>query len=248
MRPVVLHHLMIALFSCLANISAASPTPSTSMSSSVFRRSPSITSIGSQLLPSFSTNSCNNISSPSRSTASTKDSNTSTSSPSASTMAYKMCSLIFDIFTSLCLLSGGCYDIVMAVVSEVKGEQYRFERLVQSLHDLGVHHYGQKTVVSKFSSMIEEQQELLVFDCVASALSFLNAIVQTPESVEKRDSLRTELERRGFEDVLKRLDIKRNVLPDSLRRKIDAYVKQKKFDQDKIRALESTKRQSILQL
>lgn len=139
---------------------------------------------------------------------------------------------------------------MMSVVSEVKGEQYRFERLIQSLHDLGAHHYhqNQKAVVTKFSSMIEEQQESLVYDCVASALSFLNAIVQTPESIEKRDSLRIELERRGFEDFLKRLDIKRNVLPDSLRRQIDTYVKQKKFDQDKIRALESTKRQSILQL
>lgn len=161
-----------------------------------------------------------------------------------------MCSLIFEIFTSLCLLSGACYDTMLSVVSEVKGEQYRFERLVQSLQDLGVHHYhqAQKTVVSKFSSMVEDQQESLVYDCVASALSFLNALVQTPESIEKRDSLRIELERRGFEDFLKRLDIKRNVLPDSLRRQIDTYVKQKKFDQDKIRALESTKRQSILQL
>lgn len=139
---------------------------------------------------------------------------------------------------------------MLSVVSEVKGEQYRFERLVQSLHDLGVHHYhqSQKTIVSKFSSMVEDQQESMVYDCVASALSFLNALVQTPESIEKRDSLRIELERRGFEDFLKRLDIKRNVLPDSLRRQIDTYVKQKKFDQDKIRALESTKRQSILQL
>jgi hypothetical protein len=251
MRPVVLHHLMIALLACLASISVVlHPSSSTSL----FRKSPSITSIGSQLLPSFSTTSRDNVSpSPSRSTVSInnkennhKDNNTN----SSSTMAYKMCTLIFEIFSALCLTSHGGYDTVMLVISEVKEEQYRFERLVQGLHDLLYTAPQQQTAVSKLSMLIEEQQELLVFDCVAAALGLFNAIVQTPQTIEKRDALRTELERRGLEEFInsRRLNVNSSPLPDSLQKQLDSYFKQKKSDQDKIRALESTKRQSILQL
>ncbi|KAI9251127.1 hypothetical protein EDC94DRAFT_293974 [Helicostylum pulchrum] len=239
MRPVVLHHLMIALFACLSSLSIIHPTPSTSLSSSVFRRSPSITSIGSQLLPSFSTSSSNNLPSPSRSTASIKENVATSSSSTTYIMAYKMCTLIFEIFTSLCLLSGTCYDTILSVISDVKGEQYRFERLVQALHDLGI------LQRSKYS---DEQQELVIYDCIASSLHFFNAIVQTPQLIETRDSLRTELERRGLEDFLKRLEVKRNVLPENLKAQMDSYFNQKKFDQEKIQVLENTKRQSILQL
>lgn len=260
MRPVVLHHLIIALFACLASISVVQPTPSSS--SIVFKKSPSITSIGSQLLPSFSTNSNsnnnNNISpSPSRSTASnhTKDSsNNNNANTNASTMAYKMCTLIFEILSALCIVNASSYDTVLAVISEVKGEQYRFERLVQSLHELGgitqsngVYH-DKKNAVSGLSSFINEQQELLVFDCLTAALSLFNNIVQTPNTIEKRSGLRSELERRGFEELVKRLEQKKERLPDSLEKQISMYLLRKKMDADKLRALESTKRQSILQL
>lgn len=258
MRPMVLHHLMIALFACLASISSLSihqlrPTSPTS----VFRKSPSVTSIGSQLLPSFSANSGSNhpIPSPSVSITSAyaKDSKSITTTTAAhlgtSTMAYKMCTLIFEIFAGLCLVSIGGYETMLAVLSEIKGEQYRFERLVHGLHDLiGVQAHKHNGIVSKLSSLIEEQQELLVFDSIASALSMFNAIVNQPPTIEKRDALRTELERRGFEEFLKRLDIKRHTLPDSLQKQMDIYLKQKKMDGDKIRALENNKRQSILQL
>jgi hypothetical protein len=166
-------------------------------------------------------------------------------------MAYKMCTLIFEVFAALCLTSVPAYNTVLAVISEVKGEQYRFERLVQCLQGLGRSHQQispEKRVVSKLSSMIEEQQELLVFDCLAAALSLFNGIIQTPDTIEKRDILRTELERRGFEELIKRLDQKKIVLPEALQRQVEDYLKNKKMDQDKLRALESTKRQSILQL
>lgn len=165
-------------------------------------------------------------------------------------MAYKMCTLILEIFSALCLVSGSGYDTVLNVLSDVKNEQYRFERLVQCLHDLGINQQQQqqKGIVSKFSSLIEEQQELLVFDCVSAALTLFNAIVQSPKSIEKRDGLRVELERRGFEEFLKRLDSRRKSLPDSLQKQIDIYLKHKKLDEDRIRVSENTKRQSILQL
>jgi DnaJ-domain-containing protein 1 len=162
-------------------------------------------------------------------------------------MAYKMCTLIFEIISALCLISAAGYDTVLDVISQVKGEQYRFERLVQGLHDL-THAYKHSGIVSKLSSLIEEQQELLVFDCIASGLGLFNAIVEQPEKIEKRDALRTELERRGFEDFLKRLDQKRHTLPDSLQKQMDTYLKQKKMDGDKLRVLENNKRASILQL
>lgn len=260
MRPVVLHHLIIALFACLASISVVQPTPSSS--SIVFKRSPSITSIGSQLLPSFSTNSSSNNNnsispSPSRSTASnqTKDlSNNTNANTNASTMAYKICTLIFEILSALCIVNAPGYDTLLAVISEVKGEQYRFERLVQSLHELGgiiqsnSVYTEKKNVANRLSTFIENQQELLVFDCLTAALSLFNSIVQTPNTVEKRNGLRSELERRGFEELVKRLEQKKELLPDSLEKQISMYLLKKKMDTDKLRVLESTKRQSILQL
>lgn len=164
-------------------------------------------------------------------------------------MAYKLCTLIFEILSALCLVSAPGYDTVVSVISEVKGEQYRFERLVQSLHELGgITYHEKRTVVSRLSTLIEEQQELLVFDCLTAALSLFNNIVQTPATIEKRSGLRSELERRGFEELVKRLELKKEILPDSLQKQIAMYLLQKKMDTDKLRALESTKRQSILQL
>lgn len=253
MRPVVLHHLIVALLAFLALITAVQST-----STNAFKKSPSITSIGSQLLPSFSSNNNSNniVPSPSRSTASnyTKDTfnssnNSNTSNSNATNMAYKICTLIFEIFSALCLANAPSYDIVLSVISEVKGEQYRFERLVQSLQELGgISHHEKKSIVSRLSTLIEEQQELLVFDCLTAALSFFNNIVQTPTTIEKRSGLRSELERRGFEELVKHLQQKKEILPDSLEKQISVYLLGRKMDTDKLRALESTKRQSILQM
>lgn len=251
---------MTTLLAWLASISVVNPTPSSS--SSMFKKSPSITSIGSQLLPSFSSNSLNNIPSPSRSTTSLhnkensgKD-NSSLHGNAASTSAYKMSVQIFEIFSMLCTTSTQGYETVMSVISEVKGEQYRFERLVQSLHNLGVttqqHHHGfldKKTKsTSKLSSLIEEQQEILVYDCLTAALCLLNNIVQAPQTIETRDSLRAELERRGFEDLIQRLEQKRDVLSEALAKQVALYIQKKKMDLDQIRAVQQTKRQSILQM
>jgi hypothetical protein len=167
-------------------------------------------------------------------------------------MAYKMSTLIFEIFAALCLVSAQGYDIVLAVISEVKGEQYRFERLVQCLQGLGnrlQHNMSpEKRIVRNLTSAIEEQQEPLVFDCLAAALSLFNGLVQTPDTVEKRDVLRIELERRGFEELTKSLDQKKKALSESLQKQVEVYLQNKKMDQEKIQALQSTKRQSILQL
>lgn len=135
---------------------------------------------------------------------------------------------------------------MLAVISDVKGEQYRFERLLQGLQDLGVHYVHRGT--SNRYSMAEDHQDLILYDCVTSALHLFNAIVQTPDTIEKRDSIRIELERRGLEDYLRRLEMKRMVLPETLKNQMNLYMKQKASDQEKIRILESTKRQSILQL
>lgn len=246
---------MTTLLACLASISVVNPTPSSS--SSMFKKSPSITSIGSQLIPSFSSNSLNNIPSPSRSTTSIHKDNgkdSSNSGNAVSTSAYKMGVQIFEIFSSLCTASAQGYDTVITVISEVKGEQYRFERLIQSLHNLGgttnqgfyLNHDKKHT--SKLSSLIEEQQEILVYDCLTAALNLFNNIVQIPKKTETRDSLRNELERRGFEELVHRLEQKKDSLPDALEKQVTLYFQKKRADQDQIRASQQTKRQSILQL
>ncbi|RCH79977.1 hypothetical protein CU098_001618, partial [Rhizopus stolonifer] len=164
-------------------------------------------------------------------------------------ISYKICIIIFEIFSALCLVSTAGYDAMIAVLSQIKDEQYRFERLVQSLHDLGVTHSStEKKVVGNFSTLIEEQQEPLAFDCAAAALSMFNNIVHTPDTVEKRNALRSELERRGFEELIRCLYQKRHMLPNALEEQVTIYLQQKRLDQEKSSAMEKNKRQSILQL
>lgn len=257
MRPVVLHHFILALFAGLTLISDINQ-PTSPSSASVFKKSPSLTSIGSQLLPSFSSSSAHNHTlSPSQSTnslhrVSSHGSGCSSSGVPETAIVYKICTLIFEIFAALCLVSPLGYDTILNVISEVNGEQYRFERLVQGLEGLECRprHTAspEKRFVSKLSSLIEDQQELFVFDCLTAALNLFNGLVQTPDTIEKRGLLRTELERRGFEDLVKRLDQKKKVLPESLQKQVEIYLQSKKIDQDKLLVLENTKRQSVLQL
>lgn len=165
---------------------------------------------------------------------------------------FKMCTMIFEILSLLCIESSNGHEVILQVLSEIKGEKYRFERLLQSLHEIKNYSSNKKKAsenrISKLSSIIEEQHDLILFDCVAAALELFNSIIQTPDSVEKRVSLRTEFERRGMDACLEDLLEQKDVLPERLQKQLDIYFRQRKLDKDQIHQMENVKRQSILNL
>jgi hypothetical protein len=151
-------------------------------STSLFGKSPSLSSIGSHLLPSFSTSTI----------TSTQVANGSASSQDANGKSlgtlFKVCGQVFQVFIALCLTSDKSYEALLQVLSEIRGEQYRFERLIQFLCSFRI----DLAVV-----------DAMVWECKTLALSFFNAIVNSSESIETRCALRSELDRRGFDDYLK---------------------------------------------
>ncbi|KAI9476286.1 MAG: hypothetical protein EXX96DRAFT_294286 [Benjaminiella poitrasii] len=250
MRSVIFQQIISALFACLASITTIDFIPYNLPS--VVKKSSSIVSLGSQLLPSkFSSN--NTVpSSPSISSVTSilihgeQDNSDGGLNPAsrilATIISYKTCTLIFELLSTLCLASvASGYDVVINILSEVKGEQYRFERLVQNIQRLYETYYDQQDNIS-------DDHALLIFDCLTAALSLFNNIVRKPDVIEKRDSLRMELERRGFEELVTRLEAEKESLPESLQKQVSLYHRDKKVDQDKISALQNAKRQSLLQL
>lgn len=185
LRPSILHQLLLSLFSALAIIlTVHGPRGGHTESTSLFGKSPSLSSIGSHLLPSFSTSTItgSHVSNGSGH-ASTQDTN----GKSLGTL-FKICGQVFQVFIALCLASHKSYEALLQVLSEIRGEQYRFDRLIQSLCSFRV----DLAVV-----------DAMVWECKTLALSFFNAIVNSSESIETRCALRSELERRGFDDYLK---------------------------------------------
>jgi hypothetical protein len=171
---------MVGLFASLGCISAGpSITPNASVSTTLHNKSSSIV-----VQPSPSTSLLPPRHHPK------EDQNPQTNTDSS------LCILIFEILSFLCT-QPNAYDIVLNVLSEVKGEQYRFERLIQSLYHII------SPTKAPFSSANSLDDETILYDCATAALSLFNAIVQTPKSMDRRNSLRKELERRGLDDFLK---------------------------------------------
>lgn len=167
------------------------------------------------------------------------------------TITFKSVSLIFQVLSSLCLVSSIGYETTLLVLSEIKGEKYRFERLIQSLQEIKSCQTKKKSNEkrpSKLPGLVEEQYNLQSSDCVASALAFLNTIVQKPDSVEKRTLLREELDRRGLDAYLEKLVEQKDTLTEKLANQVDVYFRQGKADKDQMCQMENLKRQSLLQL
>lgn len=67
------------------------------------------------------------------------------------------------------------------------------------------------------TTLIVEQS--LVFDCLAAAFSLFN---------QSAPIFRSELERRGFKDLVTRIQKRKNALPESLQRQVDLYFEKQK--------------------
>lgn len=212
MRPSLLHQLLFSLFMTLTIIltvygkqppppplpPATSPSQQSNGPSSFFGKSPSLSSIGSHLLPSFSTQSIKNNNGKNTSLSITDISSSSTSSSLADNKTFDVlfhtCQQIFEMMIFMCLLSPKSYDMVLQALSEIRGEQYRFERIIQYLCSFQLH---------DDTNNITKKMNPLVWELKAAALSFFNAIVNTSENMDIRCSLRIELDRRGFDTYLK---------------------------------------------
>lgn len=205
MRPAILHQLVAALFASLAiacnntDNSSGGPYPTNSVSTATLvHRSPSDSSLGS-LLPSTSTT----LAAPPNDTTTNI---TTTSTPSGWVLIIKICIHIFEIFSTLCMMSHQGHKLALAVFSEVRGEQYRFERLVQRMRELADE---------------EQKDQSVAWECQEAGIQLFNAFASSPETIETRRSIRGELERRGLDDHLK---VKFNHVDESLLPCILIYV------------------------
>lgn len=89
------------------------------------------------------------------------------------------------------MMSHQGHKLALVVFSEVRGEQYQFERLVQRMRDLADEDHK------------EEQQQSIAWECQTAGIQLFNAFASSPETIETRRSIRGELERRGLDDHLK---------------------------------------------
>lgn len=238
MRPELLHLLLVFLFTSTASLSL---TTQTNVSPS---KKASLTNLGSQLLSAAVKSEAKQSQSVSTNNAA-KDANSVADGEQGLHMTFEACTLVFGILLSICLTSSDGYELMLIVLSEVKDEKYRFEKLLQSLYELGS---SLENNATKPSRQADDQYSLMVFNCITAGLNLCCTIVQTPASLEKRSALREEIERRGLKGYIEKLLKQRGMLPAALQSCIDNYMKQKKVDEDQIRKQESLKRQSILQL
>lgn len=109
-------------------------------------------------------------------------------------LSLRICIHIFQLFSSLCLLSIQGYQVVLSVFSEVRDEQYRFERTLQRLQDL---------LTNTVAINDLQADDVSVFwECQVAAINLFNSIANTPETIDTRRSMQTELERRGLDQHL----------------------------------------------
>lgn len=195
MRPALLHHLLFALLAGLASVTPATttnhgPAPTSTYSTATLGRSPSTLSIGSTLQPSVSTT-YSSMEAPSIGPSSALTD--VPCSPDRLQTILRICVHLFEILAGLCLLSHQGYQAVLTVLSEIRGEQYRFERLVKRLRELA----------GSLSNQEDDGVVKAIWECQTAGIGLFNAIANTPETIETRRSLRTELERRGLDEHLK---------------------------------------------
>ncbi|KAI8328615.1 hypothetical protein EDC96DRAFT_71023 [Choanephora cucurbitarum] len=246
MRPVVLHQSLVILIACLG-------TTHQSLSSSVdepqLMLATNDNNISAQPLV-FTDSLLTNESSSKKDSAKLQSLKNESilESRTMTTTSYKISVLIFEMFASLCMASPVTYNVINNVLSEVKGEQYRFERLIRCLQDLEIDKRACGNDIAQSMHLLEEQERQEKYDCAIAALSFFNSMIQAPNTAEERNSLRMELERRGFEDFTNSLYHIKESLPSRLEKQIANYIANKQMDLKKIECIESNKRQSILQL
>lgn len=131
-----------------------------------------------------------------------------------------------EVLAALCVMSPDSHRLVLMALSDFRvahEERFRFEYLVQSLAT---------TITSDMDGIggsgANEHQESFEWEYKTACLSLMNALANSPSSLDDRISLRNELRRRGLEDVFQTL--KMQSPPESLLIQINVYEDERHED------------------
>ncbi|KAF9546050.1 hypothetical protein EC957_010186 [Mortierella hygrophila] len=138
----------------------------------------------------------------------------------------KLRTKVAEVLAALCVMSPDSHRLVLMALSDFRvahEERFRFEYLVQSL----------ATVITGDIDGIggggaNEHQEIFEWEYKTACLSLMNALANSPSSLDDRISLRNELRRRGLEDVFQTL--KMQSPPESLLIQINVYEDERHED------------------
>ncbi|KAF9585106.1 hypothetical protein BGW38_003868 [Lunasporangiospora selenospora] len=135
----------------------------------------------------------------------------------------KLRTKVAEVLAALCVMSPDSHRLVLIALSDFRvahEERFRFEYLVQTL----------AAPLSDPESGIEggDVQEGFEWEYKTACLSLMNALANSPASLDDRISLRNELRRRGLEDVFKTLQLQSP--PESLLIQINVYEDERHED------------------
>ncbi|KAF9909163.1 hypothetical protein EC991_009073 [Linnemannia zychae] len=138
----------------------------------------------------------------------------------------KLRTKVAEVLAALCVMSPESHRLVLMALSDFRvahEERFRFEYLVQSLASpvMGDMDLGG-------GGGADEHQESFEWEYKTACLSLMNALANSPSSLDDRISLRNELRRRGLEDVFQTL--KMQSPPESLLIQINVYEDERHED------------------
>ncbi|KAG0276555.1 hypothetical protein BGZ95_007390 [Linnemannia exigua] len=138
----------------------------------------------------------------------------------------KLRTKVAEVLAALCVMSPESHRLVLMALSDFRvahEERFRFEYLVQSLASVIT---GDMDGIGGGSA--NEHQESFEWEYKTACLSLMNALANSPSSLDDRISLRNELRRRGLEDVFQTL--KMQSPPESLLIQINVYEDERHED------------------
>ncbi|KAF9184379.1 hypothetical protein BGZ50_003756 [Haplosporangium sp. Z 11] len=132
----------------------------------------------------------------------------------------KLRTKVAEVLAALCVMSPDSHRLVLMALSDFRvahEERFRFEYLVQ-------------TLAAPISNDVDgsDHQESFEWEYKTACLSLMNALANSPASLDDRISLRNELRRRGLEDVFQTLKLQSP--PESLLIQINVYEDERHED------------------
>jgi len=131
----------------------------------------------------------------------------------------KLRTKVAEVLAALCVMAPESHRLVLMALSDFRvahEERFRFEYLVQTL----------AAAVSEDADNAD--QDGFEWEYKTACLSLMNALANSPSSLDDRISLRNELRRRGLEDVFQAL--KMQSPPESLLIQINVYEDERHED------------------
>ncbi|KAJ9078460.1 hypothetical protein DSO57_1006241 [Entomophthora muscae] len=135
---------------------------------------------------------------------------------SINTSSDKLRNIVAEVLAAICVLSKDGHRQVLEAFSDFRlkfQEDFRFQYLLNSLH-------------SPVST--EGISAIAAHDFKTTCLSFINAIVNTPEALDERMLLREEFRRRGLREIF--TDLRENYPQESLSKQIECYEEETEAD------------------